>query len=1290
MPRIPKAEIERIKKETDLVALVRSAGVELKPQGKDLVGLCPFHEDKTPSLLVSPEKNLWNCLGACGTGGGPVDWVIKTKGTDFKGAVKILRSEKNRKPTDKAVSGTSNPKALPPEEDEERQALLKRVTDYYHASLKRSPSALKYLEKRGLVHPDLIERFKLGFADRSLSSKLPAHGLKAGKEIRARLAELGIYKENGRERFHGSIVVPIFDEAGLTAEIYARKIAPAGKLRKGTPFHSYLPGPHRGFWNLDCLKHKTVILCESLIDAMSFWVHGFENVTAAFGTNGFTEEYRHLILSSHIERLYIAFDADAAGDKSAEKLAKNLSGEGIACFRVGFPIGCDANDFILGKKANDRKEALTGLIEKAVALTDGVKPVPSLLAESILTKGKSVPSTPLPVEPVLNQGKSVPSTPTLPAEPVLNKGKSVPSTPSLLAEPVLNKGKSVPSTPTLPAEPVLNKGKSVPSTPTLPAEPVPSKGKYEISGTGSKNSSLSPLAAGEERLSETELERIEGKTNQTTSPRSVDPQLPLITPDKVVDYYHKKLYDNRKSLDFLKQRRLNEPELYARFKIGFADGSLGKMLDSDQKASLVPSGLFISNQREYFYHCLTFSLSDEHERTTGCCGLYAGPDGTVEHVYPGGEHQGIFNRKASRIFDWIILTSSVVDALSLIVLGIENVQTLNDAHRLTNAHFDILKRDRVKHIVLALDNDKESGKAAERLRLRLEIEDIKVSAVFPKLKDWNEELVRAESLEMIRNRVKSLFEDPETEHRASESDRWFDSITEDSLGTVFAVRGMAYKVGGVKELFVSSLKVGIKSYRINEKGKETDSWFDSPDLYAAQSRSRYSRSVGPIYRLEPKQVEKDLIKILEYFENKRDRELLNQSRQKNKAILSPEERELGMAFLTDPKLFQIVSEDLDTLGYTGEELNKQLLYLAASSRLMDDPISVIIQSQSASGKSKMVDTIAALMPDEEVVSITSLSDQALNYAGDLMHKFLSLGEAVHSEVVEHQIREMLSAKRLSRLVTLKDDKTGKMVSKAMVVPVVVSAVITATGYKINPENASRSFLINIDESKEQTRRIHRKQRGKYSSVRYYEKRDKIPAVVKKHKAAQRLLVKRTIFNRFADLIDFPDALVRTRRDNERFIDLISSVCFLRQYQKPIRNDGKIDYIECDLDDYANAWKIMIQGTLCAGLEEIPQGTRKLYEELTELVAKKANDKKLGIGEIGFTQRDVREFTGYTQSWISRHLRILVAYEYVLVVGGGFRRSKGFYRLIADDQMERLDLSMIPSPEEMKQMLKKGG
>ena len=93
MARIPEGEIERLKREVSIERLAEARGVELKRHGADLIGLCPFHEDHSPSLVISPQKNLWNCLGACGKGGSVIDWVMRAEGISFRHAVELLRQE---------------------------------------------------------------------------------------------------------------------------------------------------------------------------------------------------------------------------------------------------------------------------------------------------------------------------------------------------------------------------------------------------------------------------------------------------------------------------------------------------------------------------------------------------------------------------------------------------------------------------------------------------------------------------------------------------------------------------------------------------------------------------------------------------------------------------------------------------------------------------------------------------------------------------------------------------------------------------------------------------------------------------------------------------------------------------------------------------------------------------------------------------------------------------------------------------------------------------------------------
>ena len=371
MARIPESEVERLKKEISVQRLAEARGVKLTRHGADLLGKCPFHDDRTPSLVITPAKNLWHCLGACNAGGDVIELVMRAEGVSFRHAVELLRSDHLPSAASpiQPVKQSTVPKLPPPVAREaDDRALLLQVVGYYNEALKQSPEALRYLSSRGLQSSEIIDRFRLCFANRTLGYGLEGKNRIAGAEMRGRLQRLGILRETGHEHFNGSVVVPVFNASGEVVEIYGRKITP--RLREGTPLHLYLKGEHRGVWNEEALiASKEIILCEALIDALTFWVAGFRNVTASYGVNGFTADHRAAFAQHGTERVYIAYDRDEAGDKAAAKLAEELIEMGIECFRVQFPKGMDANEYAL--KVTPAARSLGVLLNKATWLGKG-------------------------------------------------------------------------------------------------------------------------------------------------------------------------------------------------------------------------------------------------------------------------------------------------------------------------------------------------------------------------------------------------------------------------------------------------------------------------------------------------------------------------------------------------------------------------------------------------------------------------------------------------------------------------------------------------------------------------------------------------------------------------------------------------------------------------------------------------------------------------------------------------------------------------------------------------------
>jgi hypothetical protein len=372
--RIPAAEIERLKVETDLAELVVRSGVALKRQGKDLVGCCPFHEDDTPSLVVTPDKGLWHCLGACGVGGSVVDWVMRTQGVSFRHAIEVLRAggapgivAGRRRPV--ATVSRSQKLPSPLDASTEDRVLLSQVVDFYHATLLDSPEALAYLARRKIDDPEVVARFRVGFANRTLGYRLPNKQQKAGAHVRGRLQGLGVLRPSGHEHFSGSVTVPVTTPTGVVAEVYGRRLR--ADPRTGQPAHLYLPGPHAGVWNEEGLTGGQVIVCESLIDALSFCCAGFAHTTAAYGTHGFTAQHARAFERARVTRVLIAYDHDPAGDAAAVKVADELMAGGIECLRIVFPYGTDANDVAVA--ADSPADALGRLVRQAQWMGAGTR-----------------------------------------------------------------------------------------------------------------------------------------------------------------------------------------------------------------------------------------------------------------------------------------------------------------------------------------------------------------------------------------------------------------------------------------------------------------------------------------------------------------------------------------------------------------------------------------------------------------------------------------------------------------------------------------------------------------------------------------------------------------------------------------------------------------------------------------------------------------------------------------------------------------------------------------------------
>jgi len=468
MARIPDDELDRLKHDVPLAELCRRRGIELKGQGENLAGCCPFHDDREPSFVVTPAKNLWHCFGECNKGGDVIAFVMAFEKVSFRHAVDVLRRELGinaaapgegagvgaekvearglAAPMLTTRFGTQHPVLVAPDMAMSDAALLAHVADFYHKTMLNTSTGMEYLRERGILTPEAINTFKLGWSNRTLGYRVPTT-TSAGKLLKDQLLRIGVLKETGHEHFCGCVTFPVYNAAGDVLEMYGRRVS---KPVRNASKHLYLPGPHAGVWNAGGVAgQEEWLLCEALIDALSLWVMGFKNTTASYGVNGFTLDHWQLLRHKKPRRVLLCYDNDEAGNKAANELAQQLEPEGVEAWRVEFKPHTDVNDLLRGTagtrgKDDNPPDVFTSLlaaarrllpIERAASISvpadvgdvTGNTPPASVLMPA---KGGDVPpgtcNTPQPLPAPLAQvgdmtGNMPPTSP--PAFELLHEGK---------------------------------------------------------------------------------------------------------------------------------------------------------------------------------------------------------------------------------------------------------------------------------------------------------------------------------------------------------------------------------------------------------------------------------------------------------------------------------------------------------------------------------------------------------------------------------------------------------------------------------------------------------------------------------------------------------------------------------------------------------------------------------------------------------------------------------------------------------------------------------------------------
>lgn len=361
--RIPDEKIERIKQENDIVDVI-SETVNLKRTGRSYTGLCPFHNDKSPSFSVSQDKQIYKCF-SCGEAGNVVTFVMKSKNVTFVEALKLLAQRANIP----LNLGNGNDSKIT-----KKKELLYKVNvetgRYFFGNLTRNKKAKEYFKRRG-ISETTIRKFGLGYSLDGWSNLI--NYLKRKQFSEEDLLEAGLVIKNEKnntiyDRFRNRVMFPVFDVRGKVIGFGGRVLDDSKPKYLNSPetmvFHKGVNLYGLNFAIKNGNPDRYFIIVEGYMDCISLHQHGITNTVASLGT-ALTENQARL-LKRYADKVIISYDADVAGQTATLRGLKILRNAGFDVRVLLIPQGKDPDEYI---RANGTEKFME-LVKNAISLID--------------------------------------------------------------------------------------------------------------------------------------------------------------------------------------------------------------------------------------------------------------------------------------------------------------------------------------------------------------------------------------------------------------------------------------------------------------------------------------------------------------------------------------------------------------------------------------------------------------------------------------------------------------------------------------------------------------------------------------------------------------------------------------------------------------------------------------------------------------------------------------------------------------------------------------------------------
>jgi hypothetical protein len=768
----------------------------------------------------------------------------------------------------------------------------------------------------------------------------------------------------------------------------------------------------------------------------------------------------------------------------------------------------------------------------------------------------------------------------------------------------------------------------------------------------------------------------------------------------VIAHWQKALAQTPRAQGYLKARGLWRPDLLRALRIGYASGTLPAKLPGGGKLrrQLTQMGILNEKGNEFFYQRIVIPIVSEDGVLVNVYGRAIHPSSEPPHLYLKGPRRGVFNRPGLLDARDVILTEAPLDGLSLMVLGFPHVTTSYGAGGFTADLRAELVAAKTERVFCVYDPDPAGDQGADQLAHDLAGHGIEVRRVVlpTNCKDPND-FVRSggtrEAFQVLLDAARPMAVSrpatpgertpamvapvepppPSTTPATAPSAAAVSSGAPASVadpGTSAAALTLTlgdrtYQLENLPELGPGSLRVVL---RVTRAGR---TFVDSLNLYSDRARATFVNRLVTVFRgqVPRKTLEEDFFALLDEAETLAQRTVAPVTAPA--AAMTEADRAQARAFLARHDLLARILEDLVGLGVVGEDDNKLLAYLVATSRKLDKPLSLSVISGSSAGKSWILNRVVDLMPPEEVLRFTRMSPRALFYdePGRYKHKILHIEEAIGAKDADLGVRSMQSERRLANLATMTDPKTGKLKTQETVVEGPLT-YMTSSVEPLDYETATRSFEIAIDESNEQTERIVARELAA-QALGAIRERLASEAILARHRNAQRLIEPVMVVNPYAHVLTFPFHTLRLRREVHKYIGLMATLALLFQHQRPVRtftDDAGVThrYVEVTREDIGIANRLIARH-LTRVLSDLPGTAAQLLLVIQEFVTEEAGARGADPLAITFNRRQIRERLDWSDYQLNGSLEKLARLEYLEVAAGSFGR-RYVYTLAPDHRI----------------------